>query len=388
MNCRESLTLDLADFLARASAPEFAAFRAHYPRCADCSAEMRAWTELYTELSASAHPSPDTLLRYQDASMPESDRRGVARHLATCAPCRDELRALAAFDRDSARAARPAVVERKTWFRMREWTRLVLHPALAYGLLLALLFYPALSRREHKGTYAPMPSRHDRLDAPSRDERAAPSEQERDHARQRLAAQAPETTRFAAKQRAPETPPASAPAASGPADAREPARESDSNQLTGLAKAKRGTAEETVALLRGRARTQLEVADQAGEVTLRAAVRSELGAKASPEVRTSSRYVPGTSQARGTRMSTCPETGAIRSRTSRSPFTSNTRTSSEPFAPSSERTAARSVTSPAWSATSSCVRARPRRSATVSSAVRFALASPASWLESASRAGS
>ena len=216
--------------------------------------------------------------------MPESDRRGVARHLATCAPCRDELRALAAFDRDSARAARPAVVERKTWFRMREWTRLVLHPALAYGLLLALLFYPALSRREHKGTYAPMPSRHDRLDAPSRDERAVPSEQERVDARRRLAAQAPETTRFAAKQRAPETPPASAPAASGPADAREPAREADSNQLAGLAKAKR-TAEETVALLRGRARTQLEVADQAGEVTLRAAVRSELGAKGSLEVR-------------------------------------------------------------------------------------------------------
>ena len=271
MNCRESLTLDLADFLARASAPEFAAFRAHYPRCADCSAEVRAWTELYTELSASAHPSPDTLLRYQDASMPESDRRGVARHLATCAPCRDELRALAAFDRDSARAARPAMVERKTWFRMREWTRLVLHPALAYGLLLALLFYPALSRREHKVMYAP----------PSREERAAPK---RDDARQRLAAQAPETTRFAAKQRAPETPPASAPAASGPADAREPAREADSNQLAGLAKAKR-TAEETVALLRGRARTQLEVPNQAGEVTLRAAVRSELGAMGSLEVR-------------------------------------------------------------------------------------------------------
>jgi len=64
MNCRESLTLDLAEFLTRASAPEFAAFRAHYPRCADCSAEVRAWTELYTALSASAHPSPETLLRY------------------------------------------------------------------------------------------------------------------------------------------------------------------------------------------------------------------------------------------------------------------------------------------------------------------------------------
>ena len=300
MNCRESLTLDLADFLARASAPEFAAFRAHYPRCVDCSAEVRAWTEVYTALSASAHPSPDSLLRYQDASMPESDRRGVARHLATCAPCRDELRALAAFDRDSARAARPAVAERKTWFRMREWTRLVLHPALAYGLVLALLFYPALRNLGPRPQYrAPVDAEegtaHDRLAAPSREQRTAPAEQKRDddsglvlHDTLRPeapAARAPERPRDAAKQRASETPPASAPEAGGRAKVDDSARESDSNQLAGLAKAKRGTAEETVALLRGRARTQLEVADQAGEVTLRAAVRSELGAKGSLEVR-------------------------------------------------------------------------------------------------------
>src|SRR6185369_65775 len=128
-----------------------------------------------------------------DAKLPEADRQGVARHLAGCAPCRDELRALAVFELETARVARPGVVERKP-SRRREWTRLVLHPALAYGLVLALLFYPALRRREDKVMYAPVPPQrapvgetfYDKLDAPSREE-AAPGEQERrDDARQNL----------------------------------------------------------------------------------------------------------------------------------------------------------------------------------------------------------
>jgi hypothetical protein len=288
MNCRESLTLDLAEFLARASAPEFAAFRAHYPRCVDCAGEVRAWTEVYAALSASTHPSPDTLLHYQDARLPEADRRGVARHLAACAPCRDELRALAVFDLEAAHPARP-VVERKPWFRLPDWARLVLHPALAYGLVLALLFYPAW---RHSGRqYEPPPrsarsaggeTLYERLE-PSREGRAAPREQKRgDDARQEApAAQVPQPPKLAAKERVPEMPPS----AGARTKADQAGREADSNQLAGLAKTKRSSAEEVVLLLRAAGRAQLEVPDEAGEVTLRAPIGSELSDSGSLEVR-------------------------------------------------------------------------------------------------------
>jgi hypothetical protein len=292
MNCRESLTLDLAEFVARASAPEFAAFRAHYPRCLDCAGEVRAWTEVYAALSASTHPSPDTLLHYQDAKLPESDRRGVARHLATCGPCRDELRALAVFDLEAAHPARP-VVERKPWFRPPDWVRLVLHPALAYGLVLALLFYPAWRNSGLRPQYAPVPSSSSPVGGetfyePSREERAAPREQKRgddsrDTRQEAPAAQAAQPPKLAAKQRVAETPP-SAPAAGGRAKADEAAREADSNQLAGLAKGKT-SAEEVVLLLRAGGRAQLEIADEAGEVTLRAPIGSELSDSGSLEVR-------------------------------------------------------------------------------------------------------
>jgi hypothetical protein len=297
MTCRESVSLDLADFLTRASAQEFTAFRGHYPRCADCSAEVRAWTELHAALSASAHPSPDTLLRYRDASLADADGRGVARHLAACAPCRDELRALAAFDRQ---AAPRAVAERRPWLRMPEWGRFALHPALAYGLVLALLFYPALRNLGPSGTDAPLPrspgdaedgTRDDRLAVPSREKRAAPAEQERkddsglgfhDTLRQEApAARAPEPPKLAAKQRAVETPEPSAPTASGRAEA----DDSAGGSLAGLAKAKRGSAAAVVVLLDPRARARLDVADEAGEVTLRAPVRPQLRSAGPLEVR-------------------------------------------------------------------------------------------------------
>ncbi len=186
MTCRETSTLDLAEFLARPTAPQFAAFRAHYPRCADCAAEVRAWTELHAALSGATHPSPEVLLQYEDGRLPEADRDRLARHLATCAPCRDELRALAVFDRDAAPAAARVVAIRlrRRLFRLPE---LVLHPALAYGLVLALLFYPALRSRfdDRRLTEeaqapasssidrAPEPKLADRLAAGPREERAA-----------------------------------------------------------------------------------------------------------------------------------------------------------------------------------------------------------------------
>ena len=42
----EPFEIDLPGFLARPREDEFASFRDHYPRCSECSAEVRAWTEL------------------------------------------------------------------------------------------------------------------------------------------------------------------------------------------------------------------------------------------------------------------------------------------------------------------------------------------------------
>jgi hypothetical protein len=180
MTCEESMTLDLAEFLVRPTAPEFAAFRAHYPRCVECAAEVSAWTELHASLSEATHPSPDMLLRYEDGRLTDADRNRIARHLAGCAPCRDELRALAVFDDDAAPVAARAAKPPRLSFRL---PRLVLHPALAYGLVLALLFYPALRSRVSETEITQEPARsadraleaklEDRPVAALREERAA-----------------------------------------------------------------------------------------------------------------------------------------------------------------------------------------------------------------------
>jgi len=266
MTCRETETLDLAAFLARGTAPEFAAFRAHYPRCADCAAEVRAWTELHAALSASGHPSPDTLLRYEDGRLAEAGRGAVATHLAACAPCRDELRALGTFDREAARAARPAAVEPRRWLRLPEWGRLVLHPALAYGLVLALLFYPSLRGR------APEPSRHYAAPAqkvaneaedsgrvaaaPAREQRAAPAEQ-------------PVAGAYQGMSRRESAPAASPPAASARAKADEGARESDAAPLAALAKMKRSDDAEVALVLRRDLPARLDTGSAGDRVTLR-----------------------------------------------------------------------------------------------------------------------
>jgi len=178
MTCQETLALDLAEFLARPTAEEFAAFRSHYPRCADCAAEVRAWTELQASLSGATHPSPDALLQYEGGGLTDAERRGIAQHLAGCAPCRDELRALAVFDRDAApAAARVPVSKPRRWsFRL---PRLVLHPALAYGLVLALLFYPALRSRFSETEFTETSTRSDdRSQAAKLEDRAVPAARE------------------------------------------------------------------------------------------------------------------------------------------------------------------------------------------------------------------
>ena len=146
MSCRRAFDLDLADFVAGSARPEWAEFRAHYARCAECSAEVRAWTELHLLLQPpAAHPAEELLLRFETepGRLPAAERRAVEEHLARCPSCNDELAALRRFDftvLEPKVAASPAP-------SFAEWLRrLVLHPAFAYAIVL-LLLYPALEGR-------------------------------------------------------------------------------------------------------------------------------------------------------------------------------------------------------------------------------------------------
>src|SRR5436309_10429853 len=142
MSCRRAFDLDLADFVAGSARPEWAEFRAHYACCAECSAEVRAWTELHLLLQPpGTHPAEEVLLRFETepGRLPAAERRAVEEHLAGCPSCRDELATLRRFDFTAlepkiaaATAPGPSVAE-----RLR---RLVLHPAFAYAIVLLLLY--------------------------------------------------------------------------------------------------------------------------------------------------------------------------------------------------------------------------------------------------------
>ena len=146
MSCRRAFDVDLADFVASSARPEWAEFRAHYARCAECSAEVRAWTELHLLLQPpAAHPAEELLFRFETERdrLPAAERRLVEEHLARCPSCKDELAALRRFDFASLepRAAASPAVSFAAFLR-----RLVLHPTFAYAIVL-LLLYPAIEGR-------------------------------------------------------------------------------------------------------------------------------------------------------------------------------------------------------------------------------------------------
>lgn len=158
MTCRKSFELDLAAFLANPRDAEWDEFRAHYPQCVDCAAEVAAWTALGAQLGPE-HPAPETLLRFADdpSSMAAEERDATARHVARCAACADELRALGGFaaaraddakvPRDRSGFQRPAsATTRETAQRSRLRTvgRALWNPALPYAALLALVLLPRL----------------------------------------------------------------------------------------------------------------------------------------------------------------------------------------------------------------------------------------------------
>ena len=169
MSCRRAFDLDLADFVAGSARPEWAEFRAHYARCAECSAEVRAWTELHLLLQPpAAHPAEELLLRFETERdrLPAAERRAVQEHLAHCVSCNDELAALRCFDFTALEPRAAAVPAPGPSFGER-LRRLVLHPAFAYAIVL-LLLYPALEGRlPSRGQQAAREDRQTVADGPA-----------------------------------------------------------------------------------------------------------------------------------------------------------------------------------------------------------------------------
>src|SRR5205809_876519 len=183
MSCLRAFDVDLADFVASSARPEWAEFRAHYARCAECSAEVRAWTELHLLLQPpAAHPAEELLLRFETERglLPAAERRAVEEHLARCPSCNDELAALRRFDFAALEPKAAAAAEPRPSFAER-LRRLVLHPAFAYAIVL-LLLYPALegrfpspgqqAAREDRRTVADRPAGKS---APATRQKAAPA---------------------------------------------------------------------------------------------------------------------------------------------------------------------------------------------------------------------
>jgi hypothetical protein len=154
MSCRRAFEIDLAAFLSGAGRDEFAEFRGHYPVCPECSAEIRAWTDLHTLLQAGSagpnggHPEPEVLLRYEQRDPPlgSAETAEVERHLARCNTCREELVALRRFDFSTLTAeSAPSERARNRLAELLSGLRgLLMHPAFAYALVL-LLLYPTVT---------------------------------------------------------------------------------------------------------------------------------------------------------------------------------------------------------------------------------------------------
>jgi hypothetical protein len=152
--CHKAQEIDLALFLLEPHGSDWQAFRAHYPHCATCSAEVQKWTSLELGLRTlgnvgdNGHPSADTLVAFQQKSphLAPEEQFKIEAHLRSCAACRDEVKMLGSFDFSHVsqwRTDTKAVVStevRESW-STRIWNALrplFLHPAFAAGLVLLL----------------------------------------------------------------------------------------------------------------------------------------------------------------------------------------------------------------------------------------------------------
>lgn len=179
MSCRRAFEIDLLAYLAEPREAEFADFRDHYPRCADCSAELAAWTELDARLhGGGAHPEVEEIAAFAQApnEMDASARGLLEAHVRGCASCRDELHGLRAFDARGFAAAPAEEIRPEAPSLGVRLRRLLWHPAFAYGLLLlvaAPTVFWLLRPLEESGSLAPTAVFSDHAPAEAEDRAAA-----------------------------------------------------------------------------------------------------------------------------------------------------------------------------------------------------------------------
>jgi hypothetical protein len=114
MTCTRARDVDLAAYLVEPDAPEWREFRTHFPGCADCSAQLEAWTALEVGLRerpavSAVHPEPAQLVAFEAAprSLPAERWQSIDQHLRGCRACADELAALRSTDFEAIRASAP-----------------------------------------------------------------------------------------------------------------------------------------------------------------------------------------------------------------------------------------------------------------------------------------
>jgi len=176
MTCNRAREIDLASFIVDSRAAEWAEFRDHYPRCADCAREVAQLGTLVATLqdagaNPGAHLTEQQLLALSTApaSLGVEEREKTEAHLANCAPCRTELASVRDFDWSAvaAPAQGPGWLERFGAALFPALPRPVLAAALA--VLVALPAYlvwrvsirgaeaPRLARIEEPVKAAPSP---------------------------------------------------------------------------------------------------------------------------------------------------------------------------------------------------------------------------------------
>jgi hypothetical protein len=156
VSCTRSQETDLAGFVVEPSAAEWAEFRAHYPGCAACSAEVARWSKLEGALSATGtawHPSDEMLLAFEraPAKLRPGEGSAIRRHLGSCVLCRDALTAVRSFDFGVAAVAEPSRVREQpaepSWLSglLASLGDALLSPKLSFALALAaaVLVIPA-----------------------------------------------------------------------------------------------------------------------------------------------------------------------------------------------------------------------------------------------------
>lgn len=163
MPCSRFQQIDVAAFAVDPRAPEWAEFRDHFPRCAECSREVARVTALAVALGtegagASAHPSDAKLLALARApsELARDERARLESHLAGCAPCRTELAAA----RSLAFAAVPAPAKRPGWLDAlgTVFVPLLRRPLLAAALVVVLALPAAFLVWRQARETRPVPS--------------------------------------------------------------------------------------------------------------------------------------------------------------------------------------------------------------------------------------